>query len=149
MPSLVPAGLPAGLIDTGAILALVDRNDHWHEACVETYNHHRLPWLTTEAVLTEAFYLVRRNLREDRAVWTLLLSGAIHLSVIANEELPQIRALMSQYADRPMDFADATLVHLAAREHLSVILTIDHDDFETYRLPGRKKFTVLPRWPRR
>jgi hypothetical protein len=51
---------------------------------------------------------------------------------------------MEEYADRPMDFADATLVHLAARERLSTILTVDHDDFETYRLPGRKKFTILP-----
>ena len=145
MPSLVSAGLPVGLIDTGAILALVDSDDQWHEPCVEAYNHNRLPWLTTEAVLTEAFYLVRRNLRDDRAVWTLLRSGAVRMSGIANEELPQIQALMAQYADCPMDFADATLVHLAARERLSVILTIDRDDFETYRLPGRKKFTVLPR----
>lgn len=149
MPLLEPAGLlaglPAGLIDTGAILALVDRDDEWHEPCVEAYNHNRLPWLTTAAVLTEAFHLVRRNLHDDRAVWTLLRSGAVRMSVITNEELPQIQALMSQYADCPMDFADATLVHLAARERLSVILTIDHDDFETYRLPGRKKFTVLPR----
>lgn len=52
---------------------------------------------------------------------------------------------MAQYADRPMDFADATLVHVAASERLSTILTIDYDDFETYRLPGRKKFTILPR----
>jgi len=144
-PAGLLAGLPAGLIDTGAILALVDRDDEWHEPCVEAYNHNRLPWLTTAAVLTEAFHLVRRNLHDDRAVWTLLRSGAVRMSVITNEELPQIQALMSQYADCPMDFADATLVHLAARERLSVILTIDHDDFETYRLPGRKKFTVLPR----
>ena len=137
--------LPVGLIDTGAILALVDRNDKWHESCVEAYNHNRLPWLTTEAVLTEAFHLVRRNLRDDRPVWTLLHSGAIVMSLIANEELPQIQALMAQYADRPMDFADATLVHVATRERLSVILTIDHDDFSTYRLPHRKKFTILPR----
>ncbi len=153
MPSLVPAGrlsgLPAGLIDTGAILALVDRNDQWHLPCVEAYNQNRLPWLTTEAVLTETFYLARRNLRDDRAVWMLLRSGAIQMSVMADEELPQIQSLMSQYADRPMDFADATLVHLAAREHLSVIFTIDHDDFRTYRLPGRRKFTVLPCSPRR
>lgn len=153
MPSLEssirpPVGRPVGLIDTGAIHALVDRNDEWHEPCVAAYNHNRLPWLTTEAVLTETFYLVRRNLHDDRAVWTLLRSGAIRMSVIADEELPQIQALMSQYADRPMDFADATLVHLAAREHLSVILTIDHADFLTYRLPNRKKFTVLPRQPR-
>jgi len=59
--------------------------------------------------------------------------------------LLELHALMAQYSDRPMDFADATLVHLAAREHLSTILTIDRDDFETYRLPGRKKFTILPR----
>ena len=149
MPSLVAArpqsGLPAGVIDTGAILALVDRDDDWHEACLDAYNHNRLPWLTTEAVLTEAFYLVRRNLRDDRGVWTLLRSGAIRMSAVTDSELPQIEALMAQYAHRPMDFADATLVHLASRESLSTVLTIDQDDFETYRLPGRKKFTVLPR----
>lgn len=150
MPSLgssarVPAGLPAGLIDTGAILALVDYSDEWHEHCVEAYSRNRLPWLTTEAVLTEAFHLARRNLRDDRPIWTLLRSGAIVMSTLANEDLPQIHALMAEYADRPMDFADATLVHLAARERLSVVFTINHDDFSTYRLPNRKKFTILPR----
>jgi predicted nucleic acid-binding protein len=139
---------PAGLIDTGAILALLDLDDEWHEACVEAYHNHRLPWLTTEAVLTEALHLVLRNLRDDRGIWRLLRSGAIQMSPIANEELPQIEALMHDYADRPMDFADATLVHLAARERLTTILTVDHDDFETYRLPGRKKFTILPSRPR-
>ncbi len=138
------SGPPAGLIDTGAILALLDLDDEWHEACVEAYDHHRLPWLTTEAVLTEALHLVLRNLGDDRGVWRLLRSGAVQMSPIANEELPQIEALMLDYADRPMDFADATLVHLAARERLSTILTVDHDDFETYRLPGRKKFIILP-----
>jgi predicted nucleic acid-binding protein len=48
-----------------------------------------------------------------------------------------------------MDFADATLVHLAAREPISRILTIDHDDFATYHLLGRKKFTILPAHPSR
>lgn len=139
------AAPPVGIIDTGAILALVDRDDEGHEACVAAYNDHRLPWLTTEAVLTEAFYLVRRNIRNDRGVWQLLRSGAVRMSPIANEELPQIQILMHDYSDRPMDFADATLVQLAARERLSVILTIDHDDFETYRLPGGKRFTILPR----
>jgi predicted nucleic acid-binding protein len=135
---------PVGLIDTGAILALLDRDDEWHEPCVEAYNHNRLPWLTTEAVLTEALHLVLRNVGDERGVWRLLRSGAIQMSPIAHQELPQIEALMHDYADRPMDFADATLVHLAARERLSTILTVDHDDFETYRLPGRKKFTIIP-----
>jgi uncharacterized protein len=138
------SGLPAGLIDTGAILALLDRDDEWHVPCVEAYEDHRLPWLTTEAVLTEAFHLVQRNVGVDHGVWRLLRSGAIQISPIANKELPQIESLMHDYADCPMDFADATLVHLAARERLNTILTVDRDDFETYRLPGRKKFSIVP-----
>jgi predicted nucleic acid-binding protein len=140
--------MPASaLIDTGVILALIDRDDRWHTLSVEAFNRSRLPLLTTEAVLAEVFHLTERNLRDVRGVWRLLRSGAIHMSPITNEELPDIQALMDDYADCPMDFADATLVHLGARERLSTILTIDHDDFNTYRLPGRKVFTVLPSRP--
>ena len=51
-------------------------------------------------------------------------------------------ALMRRYRDRPMDFADATLVHIAERQSLSLILTIDHDDFETYRIQSRRRFRI-------
>jgi predicted nucleic acid-binding protein len=43
-----------------------------------------------------------------------------------------------------MDFADATLVYLAKRESLSTIFTVDRDDFETYRIAGRRRFRLLP-----
>src|SRR5580698_3697484 len=137
------------LIDTGAILALLDRSDRWHWACVEAYNNTAVPLLTTEAVLAEVFHLTYRNLRDVTGVWRLLRSGAIRMSSISHEELPRIEALMDDYADHPMDFADATLVHLAGRESLSLILTVDHDDFETYRIGGRKRFTILPGRARR
>lgn len=51
---------------------------------------------------------------------------------------------MARYADRPMDFADATLVHVAEREGIGTILTVDHSDFETYRIGRRAKFRILP-----
>jgi len=137
------------LIDTGAVLALLDRSDEWHSPCVEAYTNIDLPLLTTEAVLAEVFHLTYRNLRDLTGVWRLLRSGAIQMSSITHDELPRIEALMDAYADRPMDFADATLVHLAARESLSLILTVDHDDFETYRIGGRKRFTILPGRKRR
>lgn len=43
-----------------------------------------------------------------------------------------------------MEFADATLVHLAKRESLPTILTVDHAEFATYRIEGRRRFRVLP-----
>jgi predicted nucleic acid-binding protein len=43
-----------------------------------------------------------------------------------------------------MDFANATLVHLARRESLTTVFTVDHDDFETYRIDGRRRFRIVP-----
>jgi predicted nucleic acid-binding protein len=43
-----------------------------------------------------------------------------------------------------MDFADATLVYRAKRESISEILTVDHADFATYRIEGKRQFRVLP-----
>ncbi len=132
------------LIDTGAILALLDRTDRWHRTCVEAFGQLRLPLVTSEAVLTELFHLVGDSRHEREAAWQLVLSGAIVLAAIEDSELSQIQALMSRYTDRPMDFADATLVYLARRESLSTIFTIDHADFDTYRIEGRRRFRVLP-----
>ena len=132
------------LIDTGAILALLDRSDGWHRLCVEVFRQLRLPLLTSEAVLTELFHLVGDSRHEMEAAWQLVNSGAIVLATIDNPELDAVRALMTRYSDRPMDFADATLVHLAKREQLTTIFTVDHADFETYRIDGRRRFRILP-----
>ncbi len=135
---------PNGLIDTGAILALLDRDDRWHLPCVETLRTLRLPLGTSAAVLTELFHLVGDSEREVRGAWAFLRSGAVTVLPLAAADLTAIDDLMSMYHDRPMDFADATLVHLARREALTTVMTIDHDDFETYRIDGRKRFRIAP-----
>ena len=132
------------LIDTGAILALLDRTDRWHGVCVDTFQQLRLPLLTSEAVLTELFHLVGDSRREMETAWKFIRTGAILLAVIENSELPEIQTLMSRYWDRPMDFADATLVYLAKRERLSTVFTVDHGDFNTYRIEGNRKFRIVP-----
>jgi len=137
--------MPANaLIDTGAILALLDRSDRWHGPCVTAFGQLRLPLLTSEAVLTELFHLVGDVQTEMEAAWKFVRSGALALGAIEDAELPHLHNLMSRYWDRPMDFADATLVYLAKRESLSAILTVDHADFATYRIEGKRQFRILP-----
>jgi len=132
------------LIDTGAILALLDERDRWHEPCMGTLRQVRLPCLTSEAVLTEVLHLLWRSRIGVEAAWKFIRSGAVVVAPIPDSEFQQVRELMSLYSDRPMDFADATLVHLAERESLNVILTVDHADFQTYRIAGRRPFRILP-----
>lgn len=136
--------LANGLIDTGAILALLDRDDRWHQACVSAFASLRLPLLTSAAVLAELFHLVGDQRRDVAAAWKFLRSGAVTVAPIDDVDLGALDALMARYHDRPMDFADATLVHLARRESISTVFTVDHDDFETYRIEGRRRFRILP-----
>lgn len=78
------------------------------------------------------------------SAWRLLRSGAVAVLPIGDEDLGELQALMERYSDRPMDFADATLVHLARKLKLVDILTVDHDAFETYRIDGKRGFRILP-----
>lgn len=78
------------------------------------------------------------------SAWRFLRSGAVTLLPITDADASELDQLMRKYRDRPMDFADATLVRLAQRESLSTILTIDHDDFETYRIGKNTRFRIVP-----
>ncbi len=125
-------------------MALLDRDDHWHRPCVDAFAELYLPLVTSTAVLTELFHLVGDHVRDVRAAWDLLARGTVTVSPIEDLDLPAIRALMRTYADRPMDFADATLVHLAVRDSLTTVFTVDHNDFATYRIGTRKRFRIVP-----
>jgi predicted nucleic acid-binding protein len=135
---------PRGLIDTGALLALLDRSDRWHEPCVNTFTTAPLPLATSAAVLAELFHLLGSQEHDLKAAWKLLRTGAIQVLSIDNQDMAAIESLMLRYRDRPMDFADATLVHLAQRESVSYILTVDHTDFSIYRIGSKRKFDVHP-----
>jgi hypothetical protein len=89
------------------------------------------------------FHLVGDRRREVDAAF--LRPGAVSVAAIAGGDLPALNALMVRYRDRPMDFAEATLVHLAEHESLTSVFTVDHDDFETYRI-GARASLLVPRW---
>ncbi|HSR54258.1 MAG TPA: PIN domain-containing protein [Acidobacteriota bacterium] len=135
---------PKGLIDSGAILALVDETDQWHEVCDRELDSLSFPLATTTAVLCELFHFIKEKPVLLEAAWEVLRSGAVTVLPLSDEDLIGIEVLMARYQDRPMDFADATLVHLARRENLKTIFTTDHNDFETYRIKGKSAFRVRP-----
>jgi len=132
------------LVDTGALLAILDRDDPWHTRCVNAFESLELPLLTSTGVLTELFHLVGSSRRDVAAAWHFMRAGVVTIGAIGDNDLGALERLMDRYHDRPMDLADATLVFLAERESLTTVLTVDNDDFETYRIGGRKRFRVVP-----
>ena len=135
---------PTCLVDTGALLAVLDSRDRWHTQCLSTIRSLRRPLATSEAVLTELFHLIGDRPRQVAAAWQFLRSGIVTVLPIGDADFADLTDLMARYHDRPMDFADATLVRLARRELMSTVFTVDHDDFETYRIEGRRRFRIVP-----
>jgi predicted nucleic acid-binding protein len=122
---------------------MVDVRDPWHSACLRAAEDLQLPLKTTTAVLTETFYFAAKRGIVQRT-WEFIRNAKIGIAPMTGADLPALDALMERYADRPMDFADATLVRVAEREGLKTILTIDRADFETYRIGRNARFRVLP-----
>lgn len=131
------------LLDTGPLVALLDAADPWHAACRDAFNELDSPLATTEAVLTETLHLLG-NFRSQDLALSFVRRGAAYLVPTDLSALTSIQALMKKYADTPMDYADATLVHLGAEIGSNVVFTLDRRGFRTYRLPGRRAFTILP-----
>jgi predicted nucleic acid-binding protein len=132
------------LADTGALLAYLDKKDRWHRRCREAFASFHLPLVTSAAVLTELFHLVGDDARQVQVAWSFVRSGALTVAAVTDDGLSELEGLMRRYHDRPMDFADATLVLLAERHSLTTVFTVDHDDFETYRVGGRRRFRIVP-----
>ena len=134
----------SALVDTSALLAILDRDDPWHARCASAFEALRPPLMSSAAVLAELFHLLGSNRRDVSVAWRFLRSGAVTIGRIDDDDVAALARLMDRYHDRPMDFADATLVHVAERESITTVLTVDNDDFETYRIGARKRFRVLP-----
>lgn len=131
------------LLDTGPLVAVLDRDDPAHTSCREVLERLDSPLVTTEAVLTEALHLLGSIQAQDLAL-EFILRGAATLVPTDRPALMAARALMKKYADTPMDYADATLVHLGQELGSNIVFTLDRRGFRTYRLPGRRSFEILP-----
>lgn len=132
------------LVDAGPMVAVLNRRDSDHKACVNVLKKLRQPLLSTWMPVTEAMYLLDFSVAAQGALLEMIERGALRILEIGNQDLPGIRSLMKKYSDQPMDFADATLVHVAQREALYEVFTLDQRDFNVYRLKQDKSFTVFP-----
>jgi uncharacterized protein len=130
------------LLDTGVIVALLDRSEQRHAACVSALSEIAAPLVTCEPVIAEACYLLRRLPGAADAVLENVERGIFHLPLRLPDRAASVRRLLKKYAGVPMDLADACLVDLADELGTGDILTLD-SDFHIYRWGRNRPFRVL------
>jgi predicted nucleic acid-binding protein len=126
------------LIDAGPLIALFDRDDKYHKKIIRFIAGKKYKFTSTTAVLTEAFYMLNFNINVQIDFLEWIMNDGLILCEIQQPDIPRVIELTKKYADRPMDFADATLVIAAEKTGIRTIISID-SDFDVYRLPGKIK----------
>ncbi len=71
-------------------------------------------------------------------------SGLFTILHLNDQDAAAIAAVMKQYKSLRPQLADAALVHLANREKIDTIFTLDQRDFRVYRTRSHRALKLLP-----
>ena len=132
------------LVDTGAIVAAMDRSSSHHAIAVDALTSPSNDLVTCEPVLAEAGFVLRRG-GLGGAVHDLLAGvaqGFYRMPLRLEDRATAVSALMRKYEDRPMSLADACLVDLATELRTGRIATLD-SDFRFYRWGRNRSFDLV------
>lgn len=123
------------IVDAGFLMALLSRRDAHHPWAVTQAPLHPPPWLTCEAVLSEAFHLL--GIRRVPGLGALLRRRALIAAFGLDDDVESVLKLLQKYADVPMSLADACLVRMTETLSDPILLTTD-SDFRVYRRHSRQ-----------
>ena len=132
----------AAIVDTGPLVAFVDRAEQYHQWAIARIEELEAPLLVCEPVLAEAMHLFGRLSRAQDALFGLLENNALRIAFRMEEHLASLRRLLAKYRDRPMSLADACVVRMAEIYERHAILTLD-SDFAVYRKHGKVPLAVI------
>jgi predicted nucleic acid-binding protein len=132
------------LVDTGPLVAIMSRADLHHKTCVETLRDLPGPLFSCWPVITEAAWLLRGRAGAVQQLLAGISEGFLELLPIQSTEASEIGELMEKYKSIRPQLADATLIHLAKRDAIDVIFTLDRRDFSRYQTGRKGAFRIIP-----
>jgi uncharacterized protein len=130
------------LLDTGVVVALLDRSERYHEHSAAVVRDLGRPLVTCEAVIAESCYLLRNSPGAAEAIIENVETGVFLIPFQLSRSAAPIRRALRKYRNVPISFADACLIHLAEELGSADILTLD-SDFAIYRWGKNKGFHPL------
>lgn len=134
----------ATLIDTGPIVAVLNARDSNHAACKATFARLSPFAFTCWPVITEAVYLLGNYSQATAKLFELLRTQAFRLLPLTEADLPAVEAILAKYRDQGFQLADACLMHLAEREGIGEVVTLDKQDFSLFRTSTGASLAILP-----
>jgi predicted nucleic acid-binding protein len=132
------------LVDTGPIVAVLSESDQYHQRCVDQLRVIPARLITCWPVITESAWLLRAYPAAIERLLSSFGGRPFHLAALNGTDLPGIAAILVKYKNLNIQLADASLLHLANREQIDTIFTLDRRDFSVLRRAGGRKLRLIP-----
>jgi predicted nucleic acid-binding protein len=101
------------------------------------------PLVTCDAVLSEAFFLLKRHAdRGSEELMEMIRRGLVRSMFSFSEKEDRILSIMKKYAKLPTSFADLCLVAMAEQFKNAKVWTLD-SDFRIYRKIDRRLIPLI------
>jgi predicted nucleic acid-binding protein len=139
--------MQCALVDASAVIALFDVNDKHHAHYSQVFadlGAVRTRLYTTWSCITEASYFLAPQSHLAMLGW--VEGGGVHIYPLEAHHLADFLPTMVQYSEqgkRQMDLADASLYYVANDISVNLVLTLDKNDFNRYRLPSGLAFEII------
>jgi uncharacterized protein len=133
------------LVDTGAMLALLDAGDEYHSIIREIYEAHPHEWILPWPILPEVDYLVATHLNRQAqdALLADLADGAFSVEWGRDEDLAAAQRIHRRYRSLGLGLVDAVVIATAERLKPRAIATLDLRHFGAVTIKGNPR--LLPR----
>ncbi|GAA3100313.1 type II toxin-antitoxin system VapC family toxin [Streptosporangium carneum] len=137
--------MSATLLDTGPLIAAVDRDDKHHASCVRLLEELEGPLLLPSTILIEAGWTINRHMGPAvHAQFLDLVTEEFELVDLLPADVRRMAELVRLYKDARLDPADVSVVAIAERLGITQIATIDRRDFSLIRPRHVPAFRLLP-----
>ena len=134
------------IVDSSFLAALAVKRDPLHRWAISVLSEAPGPWLTCEACISEAVFLIGEELgmAEVGKLYEKIEHGLIECRRIVPDHLAAVIAESARYHGRMVDFADASLIVLSDLHPALPVVTADKNDFAVY-FRNRLRRTLVTR----
>ncbi|MGH2916270.1 MAG: type II toxin-antitoxin system VapC family toxin [Solirubrobacteraceae bacterium] len=132
------------ILDTGPLVALIDRSDPDHERCRELINAATEVRLVPVCTLVEIEYQLRPWQGGFARLMNDVQAGRLEVHVPDPAELARASALVEEYAELSFGLVDATVLACVERLGEPKLATLDRRHFSVVRPLHLAHLTLLP-----
>jgi uncharacterized protein len=132
------------LLDTGPLVAAIDRSDKHHARCAALLESAHAPLLVPTTVIVEVCWLLEERPDIESAFLAAVAAGEFEHVTITAADLARTAELVRIYADLPLGAVDASVIAIAERFKLTDVATLDRRHFTVVRPRHTAALNLLP-----